>query len=51
VAFVKAMSVSIGVGAAIGGVSEDFLRAICENEMQIQAMLVQIEMEKAKKNG
>lgn len=35
----------------MGGASEDFLRAICENEMQVQAMLVQIEAEKAKKNG
>jgi len=35
----------------MGGASEDFLRAICENEMQVKAMMVQIEAEKAKKNG
>lgn len=45
------MPVSIGVSAAIGGMTEEFLRAICENEMQVQAMLAQIEAEKAKKNG
>lgn len=45
------MPVSIGVSAAIGGMTEEFLQAICENELQIQAMMVQIEAEKAKKNG
>lgn len=42
---------SVGIGAALGGASEDFLRAICENEMQVQTMLAKIELEKAKKNG
>ena len=49
--FIQALPVSIGASAAIGGVPEEFLRAICENEMQVQAMMVQIEAEKAKKNG
>lgn len=41
----------MGIGAAFGGMSEEFVRALIENELQVQNALAIVEQEKAKKNG
>jgi hypothetical protein len=43
--------ISLGVGAAFGGMSEEFIRALIENEFQVQEALALAEREKADKNG
>jgi hypothetical protein len=49
--FVKALPISLGVGAAFGGMSEEFIRALIENEFQVQEAMALAEREKADKNG
>lgn len=49
--FVKAVPISLGVGAAFGGMSEEFIRALIENEFQVQEAMILAEREKANKNG
>ena len=47
----KALPVSIGVGSVLGGVKKEFLQAICENELQVENMMLKIEAEKTSKDG
>ena len=49
--FVKAVPISLGVGAAFGGMSEEFIRALIENEFQVKEAMALAEREKASKNG
>lgn len=47
----KALPVSIGIGAAMGGVKKEFLQALCENDMQVENMMLELDLEKSKKDG
>jgi len=47
----RALPVSVGISAAIGGPDKSFLEAISENPMHVEAMQAAIEMKKAKSGG
>lgn len=47
----NAWSVSVGIAAAMGNVSEEFLRAILTNDMQVKEVMQKIEAKKAEKGA
>lgn len=49
--FLRSLPISVGIGAAIGGPNKEFLEAICENPLHVEALMANIESEKAKQNG
>lgn len=49
--FENSLIVSVGIGAAVGGPSREYLEALCENPLQVNAMLAQLEMEKAQRGN
>ncbi len=51
IAYLQALPISVGIGAAIKGPGKEFVEALCENPLQVVAIMAKVEAEKANKNG